>query len=87
MADIIGSRKVDQKKLISDFKEIVGQINTSAKNQLLSPVTITLGDEFQSVAKDLASALTIILQLEERIIMAGKDFKLRSNSRPIGPCR
>jgi hypothetical protein len=77
MADIIGSRRTDQQRLIMDFKEIVSQTNISARNQLLSPITVTLGDEFQSVVKSLSSAVAIILQLEESIIVAGKNFKLR----------
>ena len=77
MADIIGSRKTDQKKLIADFKEIVRQTNLNAGAGLLSPVTITLGDEFQGVVASLAAALGIILDLEESIIASGKGFKLR----------
>jgi hypothetical protein len=77
MADIIGSRKADQKNLIADFKEIVHQANLNAKAELLSPITITLGDEFQSVVASLTAALDIILNLEESIIISGKDFKLR----------
>lgn len=77
MADIIGSRQTEQQRLMVDFREIVNQTNINAKEQLLSPITITLGDEFQSVASNLSSALAIMFQLEESIIMAGKDFKLR----------
>jgi hypothetical protein len=77
MADIIGSRQTNQPELIADFKTVVGQVNKLARNQLLSPITITLGDEFQSVADGLSSALDIILRLEESIITLGKSFKLR----------
>ena len=77
MADIIRSRDADQGRLMTDFKEIVSKVNHSFRDRLLSPVTITLGDEFQGVVRDLSSALAIILQLEEIIIRSGKNFKLR----------
>ncbi|WP_372490076.1 hypothetical protein [Chitinophaga sedimenti] len=32
---------------MDDFKKIVHAVNTSAKESILSPLTITLGDEFQ----------------------------------------
>ena len=77
MADIIGSRKTNQQKLMKDFKNIAGKVDQALRDQFLSPITITLGDEFQSIPRDLSSALTVILQLEEAIIKAEKGFKLR----------
>ena len=77
MADIIGSRKVEQSKLMKGFKNVVANANKNLEQQLLSPLTITLGDEFQSVAKSLSSALDTVLYLEELIIKSKEDFKLR----------
>jgi hypothetical protein len=77
MADIIASGKADQHKLMRDFKEITVKTNGIFKPGLLSPLTITLGDEFQSVARDLGSALAIIFHLEESTIEANKDLKFR----------
>ncbi|MFC0184101.1 SatD family (SatD) [Pseudarcicella hirudinis] len=77
MADVIGSRKVDQRQLMSDFQEVVSAVNKEEKMNFLSPMTITLGDEFQSVLKDLGSALSVILKIEERLVKEKKSFKLR----------
>jgi len=77
MADIIASRTKDQKSLMSDFKEITAVITEKRKTWFLSPITITLGDEFQCVIKDLKKSIQLLLDIEEEIIRGKKDFKLR----------
>lgn len=77
MADIIGSRKVDQQILMSSFREVVKYVNQKNRKDLLSPMTITLGDEFQSVVKDLQAGLNLIITMEEKIILLEKEFRLR----------
>ncbi|KKX47830.1 hypothetical protein L950_0224330 [Sphingobacterium sp. IITKGP-BTPF85] len=62
---------------MQNFKETVSKINHDYENSLLSPLTITLGDEFQGLTKDLETALNIIIALEEEIIIQGFDFQLR----------
>ena len=77
MADIIDSRATNQQLLMSNFREVVKHVNRKNKKDLLSPMTITLGDEFHSVVKDLLAGLNIIMAIEEKIILLEKDFKLR----------
>jgi hypothetical protein len=77
MADIIGSRKADQQILIGEFRKVVKHVNHKNKKDILSPMTITLGDEFQSIVKDLRAGLNIIVAMEERIIRENKTFRLR----------
>lgn len=77
MADIVGSRNLDQQMLMNDFREVVIAVNKTSRKSFLSPMTITLGDEFQGVVKDLATALDIILKIEETIVIKEKVFKLR----------
>lgn len=77
MADIVDSRIKDQEQLMQHFKEVTSHLNKTNKNKLLSPLTITLGDEFQGVVKTLPFALDIILELEEQLIHKQLDFKLR----------
>ncbi len=77
MGDVIGSRRKDQLMLINSFKETIDAVNKEKKNGFLSPMTITLGDEFQSVIKNLSAALEIIFSIEEKIATNGKNFKLR----------
>lgn len=77
MADVIGSRKADQMGILKDFKSITKRTNQLLDNQFLSPITITLGDEFQCIAADLAAALNIILSIEESIVKTQTALKLR----------
>lgn len=77
MADIVSSSEKDQHQLMIDFKDIVNEINTLYSEETLSPLTITLGDEFQCVVKDLISSINIILHLEESIIHKKLNFNLR----------
>lgn len=77
MADIIGSGTKDSRKLMSDFKSIVLSANKKFDKSLKSPLTITLGDEFQGVIADVKTSLEIILFIEEEFIRKKLDFKLR----------
>ncbi len=77
MADVIGSRNLDQNLLYVGLKQLVMEINSDCRDILLSPLTITLGDEFQGVARDLTAALEIIVNIEEMLISKGKGFKFR----------
>ena len=77
MADIIASRKNDQNELMKSFKQLTNDINRHNQSGLYSPITITLGDEFQCIVKDVSSAVSIILQLEERLITDHYGFRLR----------
>ncbi|WP_426094330.1 SatD family protein [Flavobacterium sp. DSR2-3-3] len=77
MADIINSGKKEQKPLMEDFKNLIAEINQIYKADILSPLTITLGDEFQGVIKNLTASIQIILTLEENSIYNKLNFKLR----------
>src|ERR1700759_4336017 len=75
MADIIGSRKADQAALMNDFKDLVAEVNKTSN--MLSPLTITLGDEFQGLLEGAEDALKVIWKLEETIVEKELNFKLR----------
>jgi hypothetical protein len=77
MADVLASGLKDQKNLMIDFKSIVRQINEIYASRILSPLTITLGDEFQCVLVDLATGIEVIIAIEELIIQRQFHFKLR----------
>lgn len=77
MADIIGSRKRQAPQLIQEFKEVVEDVNHQSRDRLLSPLTITLGDEFQGIAASLEKAAETIINVEEIRIQKGYTFKLR----------
>ena len=77
MADIIKSRTKDSNLLMKEFKAMIESTNALFKQGLKSPLTITLGDEFQGVITDVKTAIEIIVHLEEVVIHKKLDFKLR----------
>ncbi len=77
IADVIDSRKQDSKNLIRNLKEIVSIINGKNYDVLRSPLTITLGDEFQGITKTISDGINIIFQFEEQLIKRGLEFKLK----------
>lgn len=77
MGDVIKSRGKEQQRLILELQETVLFINTKYKDEILSPLTITLGDEFQAVLKNINAGLKIIIEIEEYIIKNKFSFKLR----------
>lgn len=77
MADVVSSRSYSGDALMKEFKSIVEECNEVHKERLLSPFTITLGDEFQGVAASLRSAVESILFLEDRVLAAQPVFLLR----------
>lgn len=77
MADTINSRKSQAKLLQSQLKQIISYINKQFENSLLSPLTITLGDEFQSILKNETQGIRIILAIEEFIVIHEMKIKLR----------
>ena len=77
MADIIDSSTYPGDELMEDFKNAVTQINKNNIHHIASPLTITLGDEFQGIVKGLNSAISIIFQLDELTLKSELDYKLR----------
>jgi hypothetical protein len=77
MADIIDSGSKPAKELMSNFKKLVENINKKYAKSILSPLTITLGDEFQGVIIDLVDAYNIIFEIEELVIKTKSKLKLR----------
>ena len=77
MADIINSRAQPSQELLKSFKELVLAVNTNFSNELLSPLTITLGDEYQAIVKEIKDAVRMLIFIEEFGIHHRLDFKLR----------
>ena len=77
MADIIDSRGSKGSELIKSFTQLVSSVNNQEGKHLLSPLTITIGDEYQGRALSLNSAIRILISMEEKIVTAGKPFRLR----------
>jgi len=77
MADVVGSSSKAAKQLMSDFKESIKWMNKLHRKDIQSPLTITLGDEFQGVVKSPSVAIQIMIALEEHLMTLKKPFKLR----------
>lgn len=75
MADVIGSSDADQAELMLEFKKLVEQANAALK--FVSPLTITLGDEFQGVVNSMNEGVKVVIWLEEAIARQNLNFRLR----------
>ncbi|HBG71047.1 MAG: hypothetical protein A2W93_02915 [Bacteroidetes bacterium GWF2_43_63] len=77
MGDVVSSETYNQKLLQKKFATIITQLNKLHQAKILSPLTITLGDEFQGVVKDSKSGVDIILDAQRICIHEGIDFQIR----------
>lgn len=77
MSDIIGSSQKSHPLLMENFKKATKHMNEKYSDSIISPLTITLGDEFQGIVASLASAVSIIIDLEEFLIEQKFPVKLR----------
>ncbi len=77
MGDIVRSRAYDAPRLRQEFMRLVSSCNESLEEGILSPYTVTLGDEFQGVARSLRSLLETVFYLEETSFQQGLKFKIR----------
>lgn len=65
IGDIVESKKIQQRqKFQNEFQKIISELNKEYKDQIVSPLTITLGDEFQGLLKNAANLFLIIHQIQ-----------------------
>lgn len=77
MADVIDSRSHHSTNLMRRFDRIIRETNESHKSSIISPLTITLGDEFQGVCANLRESIRVILHLEKETLFSDKCIELR----------
>jgi hypothetical protein len=77
MADVINSRRKNSSLLMQQFKDVVSLINKEKNKNLISPLTITLGDEFQGLTNTMENGIKTIFEIEEIILDKQYDLKLR----------
>lgn len=77
MADIVGSSARKGKGLMTSFQKVVKDVNRKNESRIHSPLTITLGDEFQGVVKNTQAALQVIFDMEKQLMTLRSPFKLR----------
>ena len=77
MGDVIGSSKHDARQLRKEFMGLVSSCNEKLEQNILSPYTVTLGDEFQGIATSLHAVIETIFYMEEMTLRKGLAFKTR----------
>ncbi len=77
MGDIVGSSQKNGAELMTSFKSVIASANSHFSSQILSPLTITLGDEFQGVVQDLRSAVDIIFHIDRQLVATNLVFRIR----------
>ncbi len=77
MSDVINSGSKDAQRLSNNLSKCTAYINEKYRDEIFSPLTITLGDEFQSVIGDLETSIKIIIDIEEYVVKNNYDMKLR----------
>lgn len=77
MADVIRSRSYTGNKVINELTKIADHFNKIQKSKFLSPITITLGDEFQAIITNYEEAIKLIVSIEEEFINRKINFRLR----------
>lgn len=77
MGDVVGSSGKDSPALIGRFEQAISNTNILHNKNIKSPLTITLGDEFQGVVNSVHSALEIIFTIEEHFVHHQYDLPIR----------
>lgn len=77
MGDIIASSSYQAASLREAFLAQIQACNHALGEEIVSPYTVTLGDEFQGVAASMPAAMKAIFYLEENLLSAKQPFKLR----------
>ncbi len=77
MGDVIGSSNYDARQLRKEFMGLVSLCNEKLEHGIISPYTVTLGDEFQGVATSLRALIEAMFYMEETVFRRGLTFKIR----------
>lgn len=77
MADVINSNQKPANEVQQILAACLTEINFKFKSGIVSPLTITLGDEFQGVVANIKMATDIIIAIQESLITLKSPFSLR----------
>lgn len=71
MGDLVSSERAPSvKQLHQHFNKGVEALNVSNRRDIVSPLTITLGDEFQGLTRTMSAALRVARELRLRLKLA-----------------
>ncbi|SMO33031.1 SatD family protein [Gracilimonas mengyeensis] len=76
MGDVVSSTDYHSKPLQKNLKALTKSCNESLEDRLLSPYTVTLGDEFQGIPDSLQTAIETLFFCEEECLRQSYGFKL-----------
>lgn len=77
MGDVVRSSEKHGAALMANFKELTASVNTHFAERIISPLTITLGDEFQGIVADLDVAVRMIFFMDAELIDIKDPFRIR----------
>jgi hypothetical protein len=77
MGDIVRSRTHDSEPLMRAFVSLIASCDRDLAPGILSPYSVTLGDEFQGIARSLLWSVRTVLYLEEARLRGEVPFALR----------
>lgn len=77
MADVVGSGTHPSTDVQKALANLVTHLNQHQAGLILSPLTVTLGDEFQGVTHRLSHSLSLILSAEEFLRRHSPEIVLR----------
>jgi hypothetical protein len=77
MADVVRSSAAPARSLMTGLGLLVARANQELGAQILSPLTVTLGDEFQGVVDGLETGVRLLIWLEEARLEVKPAFPLR----------
>lgn len=76
MGDVVSSSEYNSKSVQKQLKALTKQCNEALKPNMLSPYTITLGDEFQGIPNSLQTSINTLFYYEEECLRQLCEFKL-----------
>ena len=76
MGDVVGSSELDADLVQQSLKTFVQVVNETYNSSILSPLTITLGDEFQGVCADTVQGVELLLNMERTVLEQQLPFRM-----------
>lgn len=77
MGDVVASSRQDAQRVAAELSRLVGEANLRFRDDLRSPLTVTLGDEFQGVARSATAMQAIVLEIERQRFVTQAGIQLR----------
>jgi hypothetical protein len=76
MGDVEGSSELDADMVQQKLKSFVHSVNQKYSHVILSPLTITLGDEFQGICKNTQRGIHLLLEMEKMALAYQLPFRM-----------